>query len=249
MRRAESNAAAKAATKRRPLDLLEKWSVAQYWLLQGPHLTRVGMVVLGRLLHRQNPKTGRCDPSAVGLMEETGYSERSIRGAFKELEEKGAIKRYRVSKRARNQFLIYSVEELRTNKRSMELKMRAGQRIAMKPVTENPAIGCRQTLQRPAPEKKKENIKKNEETGKCNDGGLIGNAKRSHEIGVEMDLGEFERRIVKVFEREGLGYEGLMNLPVGQVEEAYERIAADDLSFSQAVGRLLKASTAQFDRS
>ncbi|WP_425660511.1 hypothetical protein [Roseobacter sp. EG26] len=228
---------------------MQKWLVSQYWLLHQPHLTRVGMAVLGRLLHRQNPETGRCDPSVVGLMEETGYSERSIRGAFKELEERGAIKRYRVSKRARNQFLIYSVEELGNNRRSMELKMRAGQRTAMKPVAEIPAMRCRQTLQRAAPKKRKENIKKNDETGKCGEGGIIGIAGEPLNSGKQVTLADFERRVAKVFEREGLGYEKLINLSTGEVEHTYKQVIADELTFSQAVGRLLKASKAQIDGS
>lgn len=241
MMRVGGNGDGKAVSKRRPLCFTQKWEVSQYWLLQQPHLTRVGMVVLGRLLHRQNPKTGRCDPSAIGLIEETGYSERSVRGAFKELEERGAIKRYRKSNRARNQFLIYSVEELRQNKRLMEQRIWTGHKTVMQPVAECPAIRCRQTLQRPAPEKKKEKIKEKGDPGKDVKDGLIGNDKGLFKSGEEMGLGEFERRAVKVFEREDLGYEGLMLLPAQVVEDTYEQMTAGELSFPQAIGRLLKA--------
>lgn len=78
-------------TMRKHLNLMKKWFVAQYWVQQNPPLKRAAFSVLMRLLDRQNPKTGRCDPSAAGLAEETGFTERSVRSAFNELEERGAI--------------------------------------------------------------------------------------------------------------------------------------------------------------
>lgn len=57
----------------------------------------------------------------------------------------------------------------------------------------------------------------------------------------ELGLGEFERSVAKVFEREGYGYEGLMALPVGTVESIYTKLQAGDLTFARAVGELLQA--------
>lgn len=147
-------------TKRKPLDLMQKWLVSQYWVRQQPPLTRASFSVLMRLLDRQNTKTGRCDPSAVGLAEETGFSERSVRSAFKELEERGAVIRRRASLRSRNQYLIHSVDELGQMKRLAALKPRAGKRTGMNRVSAPPAIHYRPNLQRPAPETIKETIKK-----------------------------------------------------------------------------------------
>jgi hypothetical protein len=55
-----------------------------------------------------------------------------------------------------------------------------------------------------------------------------------------MDLGQFEQRVVKVFEREGYGYEGLSALPAQDVELAHGLMVTGELTFSGAVARLLK---------
>ncbi|WIY24508.1 helix-turn-helix domain-containing protein [Parasedimentitalea psychrophila] len=226
-------------TKRQPLNLMQKWLVPQYWVCQQPQLTRASFCVLMRLLDRQNTKTGRCDPSAVGLAEETGFSERSIRGAFKELEERGVIKRNRVARRSRNQFLIYSVAELEQNQRSANPKRRAGQRPSLQPAAATPAMHCLQNLQRTAPETIKETIKKNEGAENTNAIGQALSGDTGRQPSLDIDLGEFERRIVKVFEREGYGYEGLLMLPADEMEHVFQRLCSGHLSFGEAVGELL----------
>ena len=145
---------------RTPLDLKQKWFVAQYWAQVDPPLTRSSYAVLMRLLDRQNTKTGRCDPSAIGLAEETGFTERSVRSAFKELEERGAVKRFRVAKRSRNQFLIHSVEELGQIARLSGLKSRSGRHAGMNATSAQPAARFRSTLKCASPETIKETIKK-----------------------------------------------------------------------------------------
>ncbi|MGR3315259.1 helix-turn-helix domain-containing protein [Roseovarius indicus] len=178
-------------TQRKPLDLMQKWLVSQYWIRQDPPLTRASFAVLMRLLDRQNPKTGRCDPSAVGLAEETGFSERSIRGAFAELEERGALKRYRAARRSRNQFLVFSVEELRQNARLAELKMRGAKRVGMHPVAATPAIRCRSNLKRPAPETTKETKKKKENAERMNALSSTSRTKEHDQSSVHIGLGRF----------------------------------------------------------
>ena len=225
--------------ERKPLDLKAKWQVAQHWAMQKPPLRHATQLVLLRLLERQNPRTGRCDPSAVGLSEEIGYSERSVRSAFKELEERGAIKRYRASKRARNQFLIHSVEELGQHKRLAELKMRAGQRTGMKPVSVPPAMHCRPNLKRASPETIKETIKKKESAER--EGAMI-DVSPPAELGapkIGTGMGEFERNLAKAFDHKGYGYQGLLELPSGVVEQAYFEVLDGKLSFTQAVDDLI----------
>jgi len=226
-------------TRRQPLDLMQKWLVPQYWVRQQPQLTRASFCVLMRLLDRQNTKTGRCDPSAVGLAAETGFSERSIRGAFKELEERGVIKRNRVARQSRNQFLIYSVVELEQNRRSAKSKRLTGQRPGLQPAAAPPAMHCRQTLQRTAPETIKETIKKNKGAENTNAMDRALTSDTGHQVSLDIDAGEFERRVVKVFEREGYGYEGLLMLPADELEQVFERLCSGHLSFSEAVGELL----------
>lgn len=154
------------------MDLMQKWLVFQYWVRQQPPLTRASFFVLMRLLDRQNTKTGRCDPSAIGLFDETGFSERSVRGAFKEFEDRGVIKRSRVARRSRNQFLIYSLEELGQNQRSEKPIRQARQRPGLQPVAAQPATHCRPNLQPTAPETVKETIKKKKMAEKTNEMGL-----------------------------------------------------------------------------
>ena len=122
-------------TNHLPLDLMQKWKTHQFWIRQKPALTRSALVVLSRLLDRQNTKTGRCDPSVIGIVEETGVCERSVRGAFKELETRGALKRYRAKRRSRNQFMIFSVAELDLHRSFMKQKIRGSAR--------RPAVCCR----------------------------------------------------------------------------------------------------------
>ncbi|MDA5095797.1 hypothetical protein O2N63_17030 [Aliiroseovarius sp. KMU-50] len=227
-------------TKRKPLDLLNKWQVAQYWVRQQPQLTRSGFLVLMRLLDRQNPKTGRCDPSAIGLLEEIGLSERGVRGAFKELEKRGALKRYRSSRRARNQFLIFSPEELEqmkqlANRRKKGTNLNNGlQTPAFKPATP-----CRSSMKQAAPETIKETIKKKENAENWIGLNTGSNLSASKATVSDMGLGEFERRVVKVFEKEGFGYSGLLMLPNGALEQVHADLVSGCKTFSQALEELL----------
>ncbi|WP_298566802.1 helix-turn-helix domain-containing protein [uncultured Aliiroseovarius sp.] len=227
-------------SKRTPLDLKQKWFVAQYWAQMNPPLTRSSYAVLMRLLDRQNTKTGRCDPSAIGLAEETGFTERSVRSAFKELEERGAVKRYRAAKRSRNQFLIHSVEELGQIVRLSELRSRSGRPSSMNSTSARPAARFRSTLKCASPETIKETIKKKRSAERETALTSRSLTEKQAASKTEMDLGEFEKRVVKVFEREGYGYEGLLSLPATEIEAAHGEITKGVLSFSNAVGRLLK---------
>jgi hypothetical protein len=91
-----------------------------------------------------------------------GLSERGVRGAFKEIESRGALKRRHVAKRARNQFLIFLVDEIGLNQRLAKLKLHAGARTGVQPVAVPAAVNCRINLKRVAPEIIKETIKKND---------------------------------------------------------------------------------------
>ncbi|AXI46312.1 hypothetical protein C1J03_09895 [Sulfitobacter sp. SK012] len=234
-------------TKRAPLDLLQKWHVSQYWTRRQPLLTRTALLVLLRLLDRQNTKTGRCDPSALGLCEETGFSERGVRGAFKELESRGALKRRHVAKRARNQFLIFSVDEIGQNQRSAELKSRAGARTGLQPVAAPPAMRCRKNLKRTAPEQIKETIKKQDRAERVEVVGPTSLRNAGDSAGRQINPGDFERRMVKVFESKGYGYEGLLELPAGKLEQVFESYRDGGRSFGQSVGDLLDAYKVQLD--
>jgi len=228
-------------TKRKPLDLLQKWHSNQHWICQSPPLTRSALVVLARLLDRQNPKTGRCDPSAVGILEETGLSERSVRSAFKELEERGALKRYRINRRSRNQFIIFSVAELAQNQKSSRSKMKAEKQKDLQPIAALPAIHCRLNLQPAAPETIKETIKKKERAERKSGGRLRSCNNAIGPKPTNFGLGDFEQRLVKIFIREGYGYEGLMEIPASEMEAVYNQMCCGNISFSQAVGAILES--------
>lgn len=227
-------------TKRKPLDLLQKWHTYQHWICQSPPLTRSALVVLARLLDRQNTRTGRCDPSAVGLLEETGLSERSVRGAFKELEEQGALKRYRITRRSRNQFLIFSVAELAQNQKSSQSEIDAEKQTNLQPVAATPANHCRLNLQPAAPETIKETIKKKEKAENKSESRSRSCNNASSPKPINFGLGDFEQRLAKVFAREGYGYEGLMEVPASEMEAVFNQMCCGDVSFGQAVGAMLE---------
>lgn len=50
---------------------------------------------------------------------------------------------------------------------------------------------------------------------------------------------EFERRIVKVFERDVPGYKGLMMLSENELESVFKRFSGNHLTFNDAVSELL----------
>lgn len=57
---------------------------------------------------------------------------------------------------------------------------------------------------------------------------------------VEMGLGDFEKRVAKVFERKGYGYTGLMELSAREMERVHGQMLVGELSFAEAVGNLLE---------
>ena len=231
-------------TKRLPLDLMQKWKTHLYWIGQKPPLTRSALVVLSRLLNRQNTKTGRCDPSVIRIVEETGMCERSVRGAFKELETRGALKRYRANRWSRNQFMIFSVAELDLHRDFVKQKVQRGAPASLQSVAAPYAINCRSNLQPAAPEtiKKKGNAEKTsvDKSASC------GNTDRR--VTIEFSLGEFEQRIAKVFEREGYGYEGLLTLPAAEMETVFGKLRSGSISFNQAAGKMLDRYRVEQDR-
>lgn len=226
-------------TKRKPLDLLQEWLVSQYWAQQKPPLKRASYAVLMRLLDRQSPKTGRCDPSAVGLAEEIGFTERSVRSAFNELEERGAVKRYRKSRQARNQYLIFSTIELGRNARIEALKLWSAHRTGKKSASPQHETHCRVDLKRPSPETIKETKKKKENAKSGTAFGSTSCAERNGGASNEMGLAEFEKRVAKVFERGGFGYVGLLELPAQYLEDAHAQMKSGEISFSNAASQLL----------
>lgn len=235
-------------TNRLPLDLMQKWKTHQFWIRQKPALTRSALVVLSRLLDRQNTKTGRCDPSVIGIVEETGVCERSVRGAFKELETRGALKRYRAERRSRNQFMIFSVAELNLHRNFVKQKIRGGAPASLQSVAAPCATHCRSSLQPAAPETIKETIKKkgNAEKTSVDKSTSCGNTDRR--VTIEFSLGEFEQRIAKVFEREGYGYEGLLTLPAAEMETVFGKLRSGSISFNQAAGKMLDRYRVDQDR-
>ena len=112
---------------------------------------------------------------------------------------------------------------------------------------------CRKNLQRAAPEIIKETIKKKdkaekEESGVLISGSKIGRPALQPAPQIE-NPGEFERRVAKVFEREGYGYVGLMMLPSGKMEQVFDAYQNGAKTFGQSVGELLAAYKTQKDRS
>ena len=223
---------------RNPLGMVEKWRTLQYWSCEKPHITRSALVVLTRLLHRQNTRTGQCNPSIARLVEETGFCRRSVSKAFTELAERGAVERYRKSLRARTQFLIYSTEELAQNQHSVGLKKLTNLQKTRQRSATRCAAHCLKHRHPTAPEKIKETIKK--KSRPKNKVNSAENKQGQRKPPINFDLGEFERRAAKVFEKEGFGYEGLVDLQTGEMERVFELMKDGELSFSKAIGELLQ---------
>ena len=120
-----------------------------------------------------------------------------------------------------------------------ECKLLAGGRKGLNPVSAIPEACFRSNVKRLSPETRKETKKKKENAENANALGSAAIGVRRGPASVEIDLGQFEQWVAKVFEKEGLGYEGLLSLPTGDLEEAFARMAAGDLGFSRAVGQLL----------
>lgn len=63
---------------------------------------------------------------------------------------------------------------------------------------------------------------------------------------IPMDQGEFERRVLKCFEKDDLGYEGMMSIPVELFESTYSKFIREEVTFNRAVA-ILKATAQQGD--
>lgn len=225
-------------SRRQPLDLVQKWQTLQYWVNEEPHLTRSAIVVLARLLERQNTKTGQCDLSKQRLLEETGICKRSVSNAFCELEARGAVIRHRSNARACNKFLIYSTDELKRNQHSIDLKRKKEVQSGVQSVADKGAAHCLKHMQPTAPETIKETIKKKGMPESAVTRAV--KSKRQRSACIDFGLGEFERRAAKIFEREGFGYEGLISLPNGKMERVFNLMKQGECSFSKAVAELLQ---------
>lgn len=126
-------------------------------------------------------------------------------------------------------------------RRLTEQKMRSGQRTGLQSVAAVQAIHCRLNMQRTAPETINETKKKKIGAEKSEVPGAVQNPTRDRQASSAIDCGEFERKVVKVFEREGYGYEGLLMLPTGQLEQTFEELKSGAKSFNQAIESLLNA--------
>lgn len=81
---------------RKPLNLAEKWlALKQAATCDGQRLNATTLLVLFRLLDHQNPKTGRCNPSATRLARDIGVCVRTIYYAIDCLEKAASSARSR----------------------------------------------------------------------------------------------------------------------------------------------------------
>ncbi|MDU8929673.1 helix-turn-helix domain-containing protein [Alisedimentitalea sp. MJ-SS2] len=226
---------------RPPLDLKQKYFAQTFWAQEQPRLTQSAFVVLSRLIYRQNIKTGQCDPSVATIMDDTGLCERSVRKAFRELEKRGAVKSYRRSQRSRNQFVVFSVDEIKQHKKQAGRDPSTISDATLHGDAVNPARPCRRSLHPGAPENikeknKEEIIAENARKTSTGPGTPCGGA-----ASPDVSEGDFERRVAKVFERQGYGYEGLLELEPGFITSTYEAFCRRELDFNSAITQLLKA--------
>lgn len=224
---------------RAPLGLLQKWMVLQYWIHQTPRLTNSQLRVLAKLLDRQNIKTGQCDPSGECLTGDTGMCIRAVRGAITQLENRGALKRKGKSKRASNKYLIFSVEELKQNRRISARKVRQSFGSTLHPVAENPETVCSESVQPTAPKTIKKTIKKKGRAKKKENGTVPSPDRKSKAEPIEINFMEFEHRVVKAFNKAGPGYVGLLTIPCEEIEAIHQRLQVGEITFGQAVCELL----------
>ena len=222
---------------RKPLDGRDKWIVCQYWIKQKPPLTRSAMLVLLRLLDRQNTKTRRCDPSEIGLSQELGYDPRTIRMATRELSNRGAVHKYRQPGRTRNQYLIYRPDEIGHGEHSSSQARFDRREINRTGRSMRPEHREQNSRNWIPSETKKETKKK--KTHSLQNG--ADHAHSSLSGRPVMDLADFEKRMVKVFEKKGWGYAGLLSLSPAFIEETHQKLLRGALSFNQAVTALLNA--------
>lgn len=212
---------------RKPLDLLEKWNVLTHWGQVRPRLTGAQLLVLWRLLDRQNKRTGQCNPSISRIAEETDLSTRAVSYAIKELKSRGAIER-RALGHLKGNVLIFSTKELGlSNLPSQPLPHATAGR---------PARACQKFLQQASGKTIKETI----------NGNYLESIASKALDKTPMDQGEFERRVLKCFEKDDLGYEGMMSIPVELFESTYSKFIREEVTFNRAVA-ILKATAQQGD--
>lgn len=229
-----------AVSRRKPLDMVRKWEVLQHWAQQQQRLTSSAFLVLVRLLDRQNTKTGRCDPSGIGIAEEVGLSERSIRNAIAELERRGAIKKYKKARYARNQYLIFSKQELEQHASRSPLGARFD-KGRVKPVSRGDERRFPQEMKPVSHEQIKEKEKKKEgaETG---DRGQPGCTRPDNGRLRGMSQESFEQAIVRYFNDHGLGYEDVINIDVETIEAAYHIVRSGGQALDVALDGLFRGS-------
>ncbi|MEO0378229.1 MAG: helix-turn-helix domain-containing protein [Cyanobacteria bacterium P01_A01_bin.17] len=182
-------------------------------------LQPAALKVLIALIQRQNPKSGRCDPSAMTLMRDTGLKERTVRGATTELAQKGLIIISRKGSWGRNRYKIVPASP-----EDIARKLSVERDHDMQTFAEEDAEICMSAMQDLAPKKRKEKIKKKKAT-------------QYPTVGPE----RFEANIVKAFMKAGLTYEDLINLPTGLFVRTYENYASGAYSFTCAVKKLVEA--------
>lgn len=235
-------------TDRKPLDLVEKWKVAQFWVSRRPGLTRGEMLVLLKLLDRQNPRTGRCDPSARSLCEDTGLSERAVRAAFGSLKRREAIAVRRRAGGMSNQFQIRSVAEVAGSHQKKRSRSCNSVHVTQHSTADRPAETRAFSMQAASPKKENETKKKNEA---AENGGTARGSRSSgptQEPKPDVGLAEFERRTTMALERARLEYVALIDLPAGSMENAYEDYQSGKRTLIEAIDALVEACRNQIQR-
>lgn len=226
------------------LQLTDKWQALLYWVSAQPGLTRSGLIVLIRLLDHQNPKTGRCDPSAQTIQDKTHLCERSVRNAISELKVCGAISTTRKTLRSRNQVVLRKVEDLKNNTTKC---IGRNHQSRVHSCSDKAALACRSSLHPTAPEKEK---KKNKEKGQGvgtshqldNWNKKTGNHKCYHndlENQGTDHRGQFERSVVKVLEKKGFNYSDLLLMDSNSFEDIYRSYSSGKITFSKALDAII----------
>ena len=96
-------------------------------------------------------------------------------------------------------------------------------------------------MQPTAPKKENEKIKERmQRDGAEVTGNVSDRNDRAGKPGV-IDPGEFERRMVKAFEKVGMGYEDLVDVPSENFEKIYNEHASGQITFGEAARRLRHA--------
>lgn len=127
------------------------------------------------------------------------------------------------------------------NKRSVAQEMPACEGTPMKPTSKTHEAHFRQSVKPTAPETIKETIKKKDSAEKRDPDATAANKKPTQQPRLNVGLGDFEKRVAKVFEQQGYGYEGFAtHVLAADLEHAHKQFVTHALTFSQAVGPLLR---------